>query len=128
MRRGDLDMSAGMAVDEGTGPQVSREEIEEFSGDWNELHGKQAAFLWVHDAGDKWATAKRIFTDRYLALMHAPRGGPAIPAGIVLVFSSPEPAVAAAGITQIKSWVEGEISETAFIKRCSLDPGSAFHP
>lgn len=126
MRRADLNLSSEPS-EQAKDFEVMREEVREFSGDWPELQGKPAAFLWVRAKGESWAIAKRLFAERYLAAKHQPQGIRPAPAGAVVVIQAAEPAIAAASMTQIRSWVEGEISEAVFARRCSLDPVTAFH-
>jgi hypothetical protein len=46
--------------------------------------------------------------------------------GVVVIFMDQGGGVAAASLDDIKSWMEGSLSKAEFIKRCSLDPPSAF--
>jgi hypothetical protein len=107
-------------------PNISREQVREFSGDWPVLKGKLADFIWLGESPDQWHAATRLFAERYLIANHQPQGMLSAPAGFVLIFSAPQPAIAACGMRAIRKWVEGELSETAFASQCSLDPPAVF--
>ena len=47
-------------------------------------------------------------------------------AGIVVIFLDQRGGVAAASIDDIRLWEDGALTQQAFLKRCSLDPPSAF--
>jgi len=114
---------------------ISREDQKTFSGEWAELHGKQALFVWAQQARDTgmtatsldvWNYAKRVFLDTYRTVTHLPPNAGGAISGVVVVFTAPQPAVAEATLTDIGQWLQGKLSEAAFTKRCLLDPDEAF--
>jgi hypothetical protein len=113
------------------GFSVAREEVNPFSGDWTELKGRLALFVWARSEGEgsnggsgqqQLAFAKRIFLERYREARHSEQGY----AGVVVVFLGSRGGVAAATLAQIQRWDEGALSDAEFLKRCSLDPPEAF--
>jgi len=47
-------------------------------------------------------------------------------AGLVVIFLDQEGGVAAASISDIRRWLDGDLSNAAFLRKCSLDPPSQF--
>lgn len=113
------------------GFEVIRENTDEFSGDWTRLKGKKALYIWAKPDGSAMnlPTANRlqfvqnVFTERYQVMAHSSE--PAAE-GIVVIFVDERGGVAAASMEDIRSWVEGTLSQSAFLKKCSLDPPGAF--
>jgi hypothetical protein len=110
---------------------VSREQINEFSGEWPQLQGKKVLFVFAQSRGllpdlanddRKLVYAKKIFADRYRAstLSQDPFEG------VVVIFMGGKGGVAAATLADIKQWVKGSLGEAEFVKRCSLDPPGEF--
>lgn len=124
--------SAGQSPDQSQlGFWVSREQINEFSGDWPQLQGKRVLFVFAQSRGllpdlanddRKLVYAKKIFADRYRAstLSQDPFEG------VVVIFMGGKGGVAAATMADIKQWVKGSLAEAEFVKRCSLDPPGEF--
>jgi hypothetical protein len=108
---------------------VSRELVIPFTGEWKALQGKNALFVF---AGEKTALpdgAQSELRLRYALSTFAQRyrrsgAGTSNFSGIVVVFSD---GIAAATVSDIGRWVHGDVSKAAFLKRCSLDPLSAFN-
>ncbi len=128
MRSSDTDPTAGQRA-EMADFQIIREEVKDFSGEWPALQGQQTLFLWLRgSSASKWAAAKQAFAAKYLVMQHQAQGvGPAA-AGVVLIFSAADAAVAAARMADIRRWLEGRLPEAVFASRCSLDPPNAFDP
>ncbi len=110
---------------------VSREDVNQFAGDWARLKGKKVLFVYAQPrgllsdvAGDdaKLRYAKRIFVSRFRS---AAQSAQAVE-GVVVVFLGTKGGVAAATLTDIRQWVEGGLGDEAFVDRCSLDPPAEF--
>lgn len=111
-----------------TGFTVIRENAGEFAGDWNRLKGKQALYVWAQPSGpvkeqDRLQFAQSIFRQRYHEAAHSSQ---VAIEGIVIIFMDARGAVAAATLDDIRLWADGSLSESAFLKKCSLDPPAAF--
>src|SRR5713226_8948566 len=114
-----------------TGFTIVRETASSFSGDWPRLKGKQALYLWARPegsipsmaAGKKLRFAEAIFLERYREASHSSRSSVE---GIVVIFLDQRGGVAAASLEDIGHWADGSLSQTAFLKKCSLDPPGAF--
>jgi hypothetical protein len=113
------------------GFEVIRENTDEFAGDWARLKGKKALYIWARPdgsamnrpMGNRLQFVQNVFTERYREMSHSSQD----PAeGIVVIFVDDRGGVAAASMEDIRSWVEGTLSEAAFLKKCSLDPPGAF--
>lgn len=114
------------------GFQVMRENTDEFSGDWARLKGKKALYIWARPdgsamnlpTGDRLQFVQKVFSDRYREMAHSAQD---TAEGIVVIFMDDRGGVAAASLDDIRQWVEGGLTDSAFLKRCSLDPPGAFH-
>jgi hypothetical protein len=73
--------------------------------------------------GDRLAFVEKVFSDRYREIAHG-AGDPVD--GVVIIFLDQRGGVAAATLDDIRLWVEGSMSSSSFLKKCSLDPPSAF--
>jgi hypothetical protein len=110
---------------------VIREVSSTFSGDWRRLKGKKVLYIWARPegsslnvkAGKKLRFAQATFSERYRQSTH---GSQISPQGIVVIFLDQQGGVAAATLSDIGLWLDGAITESAFLSRCSLDPPSAF--
>jgi hypothetical protein len=107
---------------------VFRESSTDFSGDWPRLQGKQALYIWAQPGGpvteeERVAFAQSTFRESYREAVHVSHSPLE---GIVIIFMDARGAVAAAAMDDIRSWMEGTLSDTAFLNRCSLDPKAAF--
>jgi hypothetical protein len=113
------------------GFEVIRENTDEFSGDWTRLKGKKALYIWARPdgsamnlpTGNRLKFVQNVFTERYQEMAHTSE---AAVEGIVVIFVDDFGGVAAASMDDIRSWVEGTLSQSAFLKKCSLDPPGAF--
>jgi hypothetical protein len=123
--------TASVVRDEATAFTVIREVSSSFSGEWPRLKGKKVLYIWARPegsslnvkAGKKLRFAQVTFSERYRQAVH---GSQVAPEGIVVIFLDQQGGVAAATLADIGLWVEGTITEPAFLSRCSLDPSSAF--
>lgn len=110
---------------------VIREMTSPFSGDWARLQGKQALYLWARPEGSirdvavgkKLRFVEILFKERYRELSHSSQKSVD---GIVVVFLDQRGGVAAATLDDIAHWAHGNLSQAAFLKKCSLDPPGAF--
>jgi hypothetical protein len=110
---------------------VIREMVSPFSGEWTRLNGKQALYLWARPAGSirdagvgqKLRFVESIFKARYRVVTHSSQSPVD---GIVVIFLDQRGGVAAATLQDIAHWADGNLSQVAFLKRCSLDPPGAF--
>lgn len=113
------------------GFEVIRENTDEFSGDWTRLKGKKALYIWARPdgsamnlpTGNRLQFVQNVFTERYQVMAHSSE---AAADGIVVIFVDERGGVAAASMEDIRSWIEGALSQSAFLKKCSLDPPGAF--
>ena len=110
---------------------VIREMASTFTGDWAPLNGKQALYVWARPEGSplnvmadkKLRFAESIFKQRFHA---SDPTSPNPVAGVVVIFLDQAGGVAAASMEDIALWTHGSLSQSAFVKKCSLDPPSAF--
>jgi Bacterial SH3 domain len=110
---------------------IVREIVSPFSGEWTRLKHKPALYVWARPEGstlnglarDKLQFAEHIFMERYRQAAHDSQNSVA---GVVVIFLDQRGGVAAASLDDIHFWVEGSLTSTAFVKRCSLDPAGAF--
>ena len=109
---------------------IIREMPSDFSGDWGPLKGKRALYVWarpqgstLNETGNKLQFAQSVFMERYRQVAHSSQEALA---GIVVIFLDQRGGVAAASIDDIRQWEDGSLTQQAFLKRCSLDPPSAF--
>jgi len=113
------------------GFEVIRENTDEFLGDWERLKGKRALYIWARPdgsalnmpLGNRLKFVQNVFSERYQEMIHSSQDPTE---GIVVIFVDDLGGVAAASMDDIRSWVEGTLSQAAFLKKCSLDPPSAF--
>jgi hypothetical protein len=138
MKRNDAKISVAskvggteQAVRSAPGFSIIRQNEDEFAGDWQKLKGKKALYLFAQPdgsamnmaTGDRWQFVQNVFSDQYRQISHSPQSSIE---GLVIIFMDQGGGVAAASLDDIRAWVEGTLTKTEFIKRCSLDPPSAF--
>ncbi len=104
---------------------VRREEVKTFRSNWPSLKGRKAIFIYAQAKSassryEKLAFAKKIFTERYLQASHSTFSF----AGVVIAFDTGQQVVAAT-LSNIRAWVNGSITDPAFVSRCwiKLPPG-----
>jgi len=115
------------------GYNVVHENVTEFSGEWASLKGKNALYLWARPVGASFNTsapgrlrfAQNVFRERYREAAHSSQRNFD---GVVIIFLDQGGGVAAADLTDIGLWVDGALTEPAFLKKCSLDPTAQFLP
>jgi hypothetical protein len=114
---------------------VAREDVSVFSGDWSRLKGKNALYVYAQPRGlladlasdeTKLAFAKQIFVTRYRKAAASAVGSKDAYEGVVVVFLGARGGVAAATLGDIRQWNDGDLEESAFVSRCSLDPPAEF--
>jgi hypothetical protein len=113
------------------GFEVIRENTDEFSGEWPQLKGKKVLYIWARPDGSAMSRpmasrllfVQRLFNERYREMAHRSQD---VAEGIVVIFLDDMGGVAAANLDDIRLWVEGSLTEAAFLKKCSLDPPGAF--
>jgi hypothetical protein len=117
--------------DQGLGYWVSQQEVRPFVGEWAQLKGKNALFVFAQPRGAlsdmvpdqrKVLFLKSVFADSYQTAMHSPNPFQ----GVVVIFAGARGAVAAATLADIRQWMGGRMPDDVFIKRCSLDPPAEF--
>lgn len=110
---------------------VTRETVTQFLGDWPSLKGQKALFLWAQPVGvshreatEKLSYVKQVFADRYRDAVHSDVNY----SGLVIIFLGPgdKSGVAAARLDDIGQWINGQMPDNEFLKRCSLDPPEVF--
>jgi hypothetical protein len=127
---GDLD-AQGKARGSLPGFTIIREAASDFSGDWPRLKGKKALYLWARPdgtvlnlpTGNRLQFVQTVFLERYREIAHSSQNSVD---GIVVIFVDERGAVAAAALDDIRLWAEGSLTQSAFLKKCSLDPPTAF--
>ena len=110
---------------------VIREEVSLFSGDWLRLKDKLALYVFVRPEGSlvtgsegrKLHFAETIFRERYQEIVHTSQLSVA---GIVVIFLDQRGGVAAASLEDVGRLTEGNLTQAAFLNRCSFDPAGAF--
>lgn len=137
MKRSQVEISsasqvgAAQATKATPGFSIIRQNEDEFEGDWQRLKGKKALYLFAQPdgsamnvaTGDRWQFVQTVFSEQYRQMAHTPQNSVE---GVVIIFMDQGGGVAAASLDDIQAWMEGELSKGEFIKRCSLDPPSAF--
>jgi hypothetical protein len=110
---------------------IVRELASDFSGEWPRLKGKKALYLWAQPdgtvlnlpTGNRLQFVQTVFLERYREVAHSSQHSVD---GIVVIFVDERGAVAAAALDDIRLWAEGALTQSAFLKKCSLDPPTAF--
>jgi len=110
---------------------IVRESTYTFSGDWIRLKGKPSLFVWAQPAlhipnntgESKLRFVQAIFTERYREATHSSDNSVQ---GIVVIFLDHRGGVAAASLDDIGSWLDGTLTRSAFLRKCSLDPPAEF--
>jgi hypothetical protein len=111
--------------------EVIRENVANFSGDWERLKEKDALYLWARPEGStpqvspasKLRFVESVFERRYREASHDSKSAFQ---GIVVIFLDQGGGVAAASLEDIGHWLDGDLAKPAFLKRCSFDPASEF--
>ena len=110
---------------------TAREDTFPYSGEWKALQGKQAVFVVARPLAKipeatlgsaQLAFVKQVFEEHHRQSTHLPQ----VYSGVVVIFLGKRGGVAASTLSTIRQWMEGTLSDTEFLKRCSLDPPEAF--
>jgi hypothetical protein len=110
---------------------AENEEIKPFEGDWAQLKGKTALFVFATPVRaipeatlgqNQLQFAQHVFLDGYRVATHSEQEL----AGVVVVFLGAKGGVAAAKLADIRRWHEGYLTDKLFLSRCSLDPPESF--
>ena len=110
---------------------VIRQETSTFPGDWEQLRNKNVKIISVQkvdenakDAGPKARLeyTKFLLEKNYKELAQAP----AAPAGIVVIFDSPDGGMIAATMPALQQWRAGTLSDSALWHKCFFDPPETF--
>jgi hypothetical protein len=110
---------------------ASNEEVKTFGGDWTQLKGKTALYVFAQPVRqlpeaalgrNQLQFAEFTFVEGYRAATHSQQQID----GVVVVFLGQKGGVAAATLTDIRRWHEGYLTDKLFLERCSLDPAESF--
>jgi hypothetical protein len=141
IRRSQLEMPAGFGesseaaaanAPSGAVFKVAKEGSSSFQGNWPPLQGKAVRFEWVEPASpalpttrqEKLSFAKNVFLNVY----HNAASSQPATAGIVVVFDSADGGQVAATMASVEELAKGSLSDSAFWRKCSLDPPESFLP
>lgn len=119
-----------------TGYSIVRENVSDFSGDWAPLKGKTVLYAWARPVGSslnvspaaKLQFVESLLRDRGREALHDSQNKLD---GIVVIFLDEGSGVAAASFSDVRQWLDGNLDDAAFLKKCSFDPPSQFsaeHP
>jgi uncharacterized protein YgiM (DUF1202 family) len=110
---------------------ITKEEVMPFLGAWPALKGRKALFVYARPLGSstdvalgrkKLAYAQQVFATRYAQAAHSDQSF----AGVVVIFLGNGGGIAAATLDKIARWRSRAMSESSFLKYCSLDPPGVF--
>jgi hypothetical protein len=109
--------------------KVAREETNTFSGKWEPLQGKSVHVIWIETAsasGSSAAEKRKFAKGLLLKAYNDMTASNQKVEGVVIVFDSADGGQIAATMESLKVLQNGSLSESAFWRRCSLDPPEAF--
>jgi hypothetical protein len=112
--------------------KVTREESGPFPGDWAPLKSMTVKIFWVQPAASPTISTdpseKREFTKSLFqrAWKDAQGGTQTAPAGVVVVFDTPDGGQVSTTMAILESWMENKISGPLFWQQCSIDPPELF--
>ena len=109
--------------------QQTREEISVFPGKWEPLDGKKVKIIWVQPAGKKtFGSEPKLNLVKSILKKAYPDVSSTTPpvAGVVVILDSEDGGMAAATMAALQQWHAGHLPDTAFWKRCWLDPAESF--
>jgi hypothetical protein len=109
--------------------QETREEVSVFPGKWEPLDGKKVKIIWVQPSGSKsFGSAQKFTVLKSVLHKSYPQASSSTPpvAGIVIILDSEDGGMAAAPMAALQQWQAGHLADSAFWKRCWLDPAEAF--
>jgi hypothetical protein len=111
---------------------AANEEVKTFGGEWTQLKGKTALYVFAQPSRQLPAAAlgqnqlqfaEYTFVEGYRVATHSHQQID----GVVVVFLGQKGGVAAATLADIRRWHEGYLTDKLFLDRCSLDPFDSFH-
>ena len=111
--------------------KVTREESASFPGDWAPLKNKTVRIFWVQPAAAPTALTsageKREFTKSLFQRAWSDASKSASPpAGVVVVFDTPDGGQASATMRALQDWMERKIADGQFWNQSSIDPIDLF--
>lgn len=112
--------------------KVTREESGPFPGDWAPLKNMTVKIFWVQPAASPTISTapseKREFTKSlFQRAWNDAKGAQTTPAGVVVVFDTPDGGQVSATMAILQSWMESKISGPLFWQQCSVDPPELFN-
>lgn len=111
--------------------QVTREETDNFAGDWKPLNGKAVRIIWTGPGSTLGKSsagrarrefAKSVFLKAYSEISSSHQ----TVAGVVVVFDTPDGGQIAVTLETLRLWQGGGLSESSLWEQCSIDPPELF--
>jgi hypothetical protein len=111
--------------------KVTREESGPFPGSWALLKSLTVKIFWVQPAASPTISTapgeKREFTKSlFQRAWNDAKGAGTTPAGVVVVFDTPDGGQVSTTMAILQSWMENKISGPLFWQQCSVDPPELF--
>jgi hypothetical protein len=111
--------------------RVTREESGPFPGNWAPLKSMTVKIFWVQPAASPTISTapseKREFTKSlFQRAWNDAKGAGPTPAGVVVVFDTPDGGQVSTTMALLQSWMESKISAPLFWQQCSVDPPELF--
>jgi hypothetical protein len=111
--------------------KVTREESGPFPGDWAPLKSMTVKIFWVQPAASPTISTgpseKREFTKSlFERAWNEAKGAGTTPAGVVVVFDTPDGGQVSTTMAMLESWMENKTSAPVFWQQCSVDPPELF--
>ena len=111
--------------------KVTREESGPFPGNWAPLKNMAVKIFWVQPAASPTLSTapseKREFTKSlFERAWHDAKGAETLPAGVVVVFDTPDGGQVSTTLAILQSWMENKIPGPLFWQQCSVDPPELF--
>jgi hypothetical protein len=111
--------------------KVTREESGPFPGNWAPLKSLTVKIFWVQPAASPTISTapgeKREFTKSlFQRAWNDAKGARTIPAGVVVVFDTPDGGQVSTTMAILQSWMENKIPGPLFWQQCSVDPPELF--
>jgi len=111
--------------------KVTHEESGPFPGNWAPLKSMTVKIFWVQPAASPTISTapseKREFTKSlFERAWNDAKGAGNIPAGVVVVFDTPDGGQVSTTMAMLESWMENKTSGPVFWQQCSVDPPELF--
>jgi hypothetical protein len=111
--------------------KVTREESGPFPGNWAPLKSMTVKIFWVQPAASPTISTapseKREFTKSlFERAWNDAKGARTTPAGVVVVFDTPDGGQVSTTMAMLESWMENKTSGPVFWQQCSVDPPELF--